>query len=206
MKLPQLQGHVGRRAFLAIALTATFGSSVPGQERITQDVSAPPPIKVISSEERRQLNEARDPKARVKLSIALAEVRLANAEAQTNSHVYDQASGEAARYWSIIENCFAYLRTMKADSNKTRDLYKRLELALRAHGPRLSAIRRTTPSEYAVWIKEIEEHARNGRTEALNSFYGQTVLRDGRRNQPADQPPSEKPLQENTIGARPKPL
>ena len=197
---------MGQKAILTIALMATCGSVVLGQEHTTQDVSAPPPIKVISSEERQQLNEARDPKARVKLSITLAEVRLANAETQTNSRVYDTASGEAARYWAIIENAFAYLRTMKADSNKTRDLYKRLELALRNHGPRLSAIRRTTPSEYAVWIKEIEEHARNGRTEALNSFYGQTVLRDGRRNPPTDQPPSAKPLQENSIGPRPKPL
>lgn len=197
---------MGRRALLIIALTATFGPSVLGQERIAHDVSAPPPIKVISSEERQQLSETRDPKTRVKLSIVLAEVHLANAETHTKSHVYDSASGEAARYWAIIENSFAYLRTMKADSNRTRDLYKRLELALRAHGPRLSAIRRTTPSEYAVWIKEIEEHARNGRTEALNSFYGQTVLRDGRHSKPADQPPAEKPLQENTIGARPKPL
>lgn len=209
MKLAQHQGYICRRAFWAIALTATFGSYVLGQGP-THDVSAPPPIKVISSEERQQLNEARDPKTRVKLSIVLAEVHLANAEAQTNARVYDNASGEAARYWAIIENSFAYLRTMKSDSNKTRDLYKRLELALRAHGPRLLAMRRTTPSEYAVWIKEIEERARNGRTEALNSFYGQTVLRDGRRSQPTDQPaaekPVEKPVKENTIGARPKPL
>ena len=36
-------------------------------------------------------------------------------------------------------------------------------------------IRRGTPAEYAVWIKEIEEFTRKGRTEALNNFYGHTV-------------------------------
>ncbi len=39
-------------------------------------------------------------------------------------------------------------------------------------------MRRTTPLEFAVWIKQVEDFARDGRTEALNSFYGHTVVRD----------------------------
>jgi hypothetical protein len=57
-------------------------------------------------------------------------------------------------------------------------------------------IRRNTPSEYAVWIKEIEDFARNGRTEALNSFYGNTVLRDPPR-QPTEAKQSKKPPRDN---------
>ncbi len=189
---------------LAITLGAMFGSSVMGQVRQAEDVSAPPPVKVVSSLERNQLNAAKDLKARVKTSLILAESHLESAEIYTAQQAYDSASGEAARYWAIVENAFAYLRPMKPDSNKTRDLYKRLELALRAHGPRLSAIRRSTPQEYAVWIKEIEEFARNGRTEALNSFYGQTVVRDAQRNA-AEQKPAEKSLQERSAGPRLKP-
>ncbi len=77
---------------------------------------------------------------------------------------------------------------MKGDSNKTRDLYKRIELTLRAHGPRLSAVRRGTPSEYSFWMKEVEDFARNGRTEALNSFYGHTVFREKPTEQQANKP------------------
>lgn len=209
MKLAKILRPVTRetgRAILAIALGAPlFGSVLIGQERKIEDFSAPPPVKVISSAEREQLNEAKDPKARVKTSLILAESHLTSAEIYTAQQVYDSASGEAARYWAIIENAFAHLGTMKPDSNKTRDLYKRLELALRAHGPRLSAMRRSTPQEYAVWIKEIEDLARNGRTEALNSFYGQTVIRDALRK-PVDQTPAEKPSQESSAGPRPKPL
>jgi len=201
--LPVTRGTT--RVVLGITLGALFGSALMGQVRQTQDVTAPPPMKVISSAEREQLNEAKDAKARVKTSLSLAEAHLDSAEIYTAQQAYDSASGEAARYWAIIENAFAYLKPMKTDSNKTRDLYKRLELALRAHGPRLGAIRRTTPQEYAVWIKEIEEFARNGRTEALNSFYGQTVVRDSQRNA-AEQKPEEKPLQESTVGPRLKPL
>ena len=67
---------------------------------------------------------------------------------------------------------------MKRDSNKTRDLSKRLELALRSHGPRLTTMRRETPLEHAVWIKKTEEFARAARTEVLNTFYGHTVVRE----------------------------
>jgi hypothetical protein len=81
-------------------------------------------------------------------------------------------------YHALIETALSFLSTFKRDSNKTRDLYKRLELALRAHGPRLTSMRRTTPLEFAVWIKQVEDFARDGRTEALNSFYGHTVVRD----------------------------
>ncbi|MBC8030353.1 MAG: hypothetical protein H7Z16_09595 [Pyrinomonadaceae bacterium] len=190
----------------AFILAAAAGLAVNGQatQTQTQDFTAPPPVKVISSLERDQLNASKDHKARVKVSIVLAEAHLAKAEAHTVAHEYDSASGEAARYWAIIENAFGYLRGMKLDSNRTRDLYKRLELALRAHAPRLSGLRRTTPSEYAVWIKEIEEFARKGRTEALNSFYGDTVVRDS--HPPAVELKTvPKPSQENSAAPRQKP-
>ncbi len=69
-------------------------------------------------------------------------------------------------YWALIEDVFAFLKKIDRDNNKKRDLYKRVELALRAHAPRFGGIRRTTPAEHAVWIKEIEDFARRGRTEA----------------------------------------
>ena len=106
---------------------------------------------------------------------------------------YDEAAAEVGQYRAIIEDLFSYLGTLKQDSNKTRDLYKRVELTLRAEGPRLSIIRRTTPAAYSVWIKDIEEFARHGRTEALNSFYGHTVVRD----QPVAEKPGTVKLQNN---------
>lgn len=188
----------------AVLLAALAGATGSGQQPQIQDDSAPPPVKVISSLEREQLNASKDSKARVKTSIMLAEAHLAKAETLTTERSYDSALGEAARYWAIMENAFAYLGAMKPDGNKTRDLYKRLELALRAHGPRLNGLRRTTPVEYGVWIKEIEESARKGRTEALNSFYGDTVVRDSRRS-PGESKSAQKPLQENSAAPRPKP-
>ena len=148
------------------------------QEPRPHDQTAPPPLKIIPRLERNQLNEAKDEKARVKLTIELAEAHLTNAENLTLQQQYDAAAAEAGMYWALIEDIFGYLKKAERDNNRRRDLYKRLELSLRAHGPRFSIMRRTTPAEHAVWIKEIEDFARNGRTEALNSFYGHTVLRE----------------------------
>lgn len=153
---------------------------------------APPPLKTISRFDRAQINEADDSKSRVKTTIKLAEVQLTAAEEKTSQHDYEAAAVAMGMYWGLIDDAFVFMKTLKADSNKARDLYKRIELSLRAHGPRLATIRRSTPAEYSVWIKEIEEFARSGRTEALNSFYGHTVVHDGQKKSPATKP-QEKP-------------
>ena len=142
------------------------------------DQVAPPPLKIITHDERTQLDQSKDDKARVKLTLELADAHLAKVESHTSQQQYENAEAEAGMYWALIEDLFSFMKTIERDNNHRRDLYKRTELALRSHGPRWGAIRRSTPAEYAVWIREIEEFARKGRTDALNSFYGNTVLRE----------------------------
>lgn len=159
-------------------------------------LTAPPPFKLIIKEERAQLEQTRDSGKRLKLTIELAGAHLTLAEHHTTHEDYEAASAEVGKYHALIENSLQFLSTFKRDSNKTRDLYKRLELALRADGPRLTAMRRVTPLEFAVWIKQVEDFARDGRTEALNSFYGHTVVRE-REPQKTDKP-DEKPKETPT--------
>jgi len=146
-------------------------------------LTAPPPFKMIVKEERAALDAiARDAQKRLKLTIEFADGHLSRAEQHTSRENYEAASTEVGMYHALVENALNFLDTFKRDSNKTRDLYKRLELALRADGPRLTAMRRTTPLEFAVWIKQVEDFAREGRTEALNSFYGHTVVREPQKS------------------------
>ena len=186
------------RGAQVILLCALCLAGVSGQESRIEDQKAPPPLKVMSTRERAQVNEAKDPKARVKLTLELAEAHIANAELRTSQSEFDAAAAEAGMYWALIDDLFDYLATVKKDNDKTRDLYKRLELSLRAHGPKFAMIRRGTPAEHAVWIKEVEEFTRKGRTDALNNFYGQTVIRDG-SSKPPEHKDSEKPLRETKL-------
>jgi hypothetical protein len=54
-------------------------------------------------------------------------------------------------------------------------------------------MRRITPLEFAVWIKHVEDFARDGRTEALNSFYGHTVVREQKATDKTNEKPKEIP-------------
>lgn len=177
-------------AFLILVALALTGAVYAQEPK--SDEGAPPPLKVMAKTDRVQLDGAKDEKARVKLTIELAESHLTNVESKTTQQMFDVAAAEAGMYWALVDDVFNYLKSVQRDNNKKRDLYKRLELTLRAHGPRLSTVRRSTPSEYAVWIKEIEESARRGRTEALNSFYGHTVLRESTAK-PDNQDPKKSP-------------
>lgn len=156
--------------------------AVYAQEPQPTPLTAPPPFKTIPKQERLQIEQIKDSKKRLKLIIELAVNHLTVAEQHTSESNFDAAAADVGIYHALIENALEFLSTFKRDSNKTRDLYKRLELALRAHGPRLTAMRRITPLEFAVWIKKVEDFARAGRTEALNSFYGHTVVRDPQKS------------------------
>ena len=161
-------------------------------------LTAPPPFKMIVKEERTQIEDINDPKKRLKLTIEFAGAHLTRAEQHTAREDYEAASAEVGMYHALIESALQFLSTFKRDSNKTRDLYKRLELSLRADGPRLTAMRRVTPLEFAVWIKKVEDFARDGRTEALNSFYGHTVVRDAQTPEKIEKPsPTPTPKSNN---------
>lgn len=184
-----LAAHLLLLAF--VCLPAVKAQEPQAQPQATP-LPAPPPFKMIVKEERSALeNASKDPSRRLKLTIEFADGHLTRAEQHTARENYDAAATEVGMYHALIENALEFLSASKRDSNKTRDLYKRLELALRSDGPRLTAMRRTTPLEFAVWIKEVEDFAREGRTEALNSFYGHTVVRDAPK--PGADKSNEKP-------------
>ena len=137
-------------------------------------------MRAIPDNERSEINEAKDPKARIRRTLELTDAHLQRAEALASEQKYDPALAELGNYLALVDDGLHYLARLNSDRSKARDLYKRIELALRANGPRLISMRRSTPLEYATRMKEVEDFAREGRTEALNAFYGQTVIREAR--------------------------
>lgn len=205
MKYPGIQQHILRVLKIVLTSLVIYGPTLRAQENLVPQVTSPPPLKMISKEDRSQVIGAKDAKARIRISIELAEGHLAYAEGRTLQHDYDGAAAELGKYRALLEDAMNFLSPFSRDQNKTRDLYKRLELALRAHGPRLTAIRRITPLEYAVWVKELEDFARKGRTDALNSFYGHTVVKEPAQK-PLDDKRSKKQLADETPAPGNKPL
>lgn len=176
------------------AVSAQEPEALPVARPSPTPLMAPPPIKLISKEERAQIDQAGDSKARIRTTMELAAMRITRAEQLAKDGKFDDALTQVGSYEALIQDTLDFLKGMKRDSNKTRDLCKRVELGLRAHGPRLTTMRRETPLEFAVWIKKVEDFARAARTEMLNTFYGHTVVRDPektndkRREKPAEIP------------------
>ena len=190
----------GKLVLLSALLFLCAGAAFAQEPQPTPQptpLMAPPPLQTIPKEERTQINGAADPKQRVRITIDFAGTHLTTAEKLTTQSNYESASHEVGTYQAIVQNLLTFLASQKRDSNKTRDMYKRLELALRGDGPRLTAMRRTTPLEFAVWIKQVEDFARESRTEALNSFYGHTVVREPDSLQKASEKPKESPTPQN---------
>jgi BMFP domain-containing protein YqiC len=139
---------------------------------------APPPMKYIPASTRAQLDAARDMKERTKLSLAAAEARLAAAEARNAAQQYDPAAAELGVYQAIAADALLYLQRTGRNDGKARDLYKLLEQTLYKHLARLEAIRRETPPEFVGNIRAALNQTRDTRTDALNAFYGNTVVRE----------------------------
>jgi hypothetical protein len=152
---------------------------------------APPPMIFVAPDERSQLNSTRDPKSRIRATIDLAEGRLTRTEDFTSQGKFDQASEELGGYLGLIDNVLAFIGAMNHEKGSTRDLYKHLEIALRKHLPRLAVMRRSTPAEYSGNLKAAEEYVQDARAEALDSFYGHSVLREGTEEKKPDEPPAE---------------
>ena len=192
----KIQQRIFWSAPLLLLLIFTCVPAVNAQDPPAQPsptpLMAPPPFKMIVKEERTAIEQANDNSRRLKVTIEFASAHLTRAEQHTSREDYEVAQTEIGMYQALIENGLQFVRTLKRDSNKTRDLCKRFELSLRADGPRLTAMRRITPLEFAVWIKQVEDFAREARTEVLNTFYGHTVVREP-QNEKNNEKPKESP-------------
>ncbi|HBB98571.1 MAG TPA: hypothetical protein DC054_24575 [Blastocatellia bacterium] len=175
---------------IGACLLSTSGAAQPQMPRLP----APPPLRLVSRSERSQLDEARDAKARLHATIALAEDHLMHAENFTEQKKFDEASAEVGSYIGLIGDLRDYISKLNHDKTSTRDICRHLEMDVRPHLPRLAVIRRTTPVSYSLYIKEAEEFIKDTRAEALDSFYGHSVLREpAPAKTPAPVEPSKAP-------------
>jgi len=151
---------------------------------------ARPPMRLISRSERSQLDETRDAKTRLRATMTFAEEHLVHAENFTEQKKFDEASAELGSYLGLIGDLRDYVSKLNSDKNSTRDICRHLEMDVRPHIPRLAVMRRITPASYSLYIKDAEEFIKDTRAEALDSFYGHSVLREPA---PAKAPASVEP-------------
>src|SRR6059036_1423896 len=87
---------------LAIVLLV-FAANAQAQPT-TPELPAPPPMRFVTHGDRAQLNSAKDPKARVRMTIELAEAQLAHMEELTSHKMFPEASAVLGNYLGLLED------------------------------------------------------------------------------------------------------
>ena len=174
----QIRLVVTNQAFLLGLILSVVTVAQSQEEDFRLPGPVPPPLRFVSVESRTQLAAQTDAKRHAKFSLQLAEARLAQAEALTSQQDFTGAAIELAHYQGLIDQSINYLQAMPSKGTKTLDMFKRLEIGLRMHCPRLESMRRNTPLSYATNIKEVIKFAEDSRDASLNGFFGDSIVRE----------------------------
>jgi hypothetical protein len=182
--------------FALLALACAEAHAQPGTAAPSLDDVGPPPMRHIPDAVRRQLAEERDLKSRTRLSLELADSTLTRSAEYATAERFEQATGELGVYEAIVADVINYVQSSGPVKNKQRDLFKRIEMSLRAHVTRLETIRRSLPARHAVHVKTTIEFILGQRDSALNAFYDDTVIPESRST--GNKPPASERAKEAT--------
>jgi hypothetical protein len=187
--------------FTLLALACADASAQDAAAQQPRD-DAPPPLRYLPDEVRRRLEEAKDAKTRARLSMEIAEERLARAAQHAEQDRFEAATGEIGVYEAVVEDTIRTLHGSGRVNNKLRDIFKRVEITLRSHVTRLESIRRMLPERHAVYLKSAIEFVRDHRDKALAAFYSDSVIREPHRPE-LTTPSGERAT--SSAGAQPEP-
>jgi hypothetical protein len=168
--------HPSSSSLLLLLVPICLLSVTAQAQPSTPQLPTPPPMRFVARDDRSQLTNAHDAKARVRMTIDLSNARLTRTEELTSQKQFEQAAEALGNYLGLVEDVKHYIGGLNVGRTGTQDLCRRLDIALRGQIPRLAVLRRSTPAEYAEHLKEAEEFIRTTRTEALESFFGHAVF------------------------------
>lgn len=173
------------RLLILLTLVALACGEARSQEAATPQQQpredGPPPMRYLPVELRGRLDAERDPKARARLGMVIAEECLDRAAQLVDQDQFVAATGQIGVYQAVVDDTIDYLHRPGRAGNKLRDIYKRVEITLRTHVTRLETIRRGLPSQHAVYLKEAIDFVRDNRDRALGAFYDDAVIREPHR-------------------------
>jgi hypothetical protein len=146
------------------------------------DESAPPPVRAISRDEGIQLNREKDVKARTLVALNLMNARIAAAEKAAALEDFEKMYTELGGFLGILDNTFDFLLRSDTNSDKVLGNFKRFEIGLRGYVPKIEVIHRELPLRYKPFVKSTIKYIRDARSRALEPLFGDTVVREPRRN------------------------
>lgn len=136
---------------------------------------APPPVKVISKEEKKLLDAESNTKKRTQLSLSLMEAKMAGSEKASDEKDHTLALNQLGSFEALMDNTLGYLLKSNADDKTDKNL-KAFEIYLRKQVPRLETLRREMPYKYGYYVEKLMKTVRSARAKAIEPLFDDTVV------------------------------
>lgn len=170
----------GKKSFslylLPFAFCLFFIANVNAQDEEPPANLAPPPLKIISKDEKTALNGLSDVKDRTKLTLDLMDVRLKKAEELNKGESYNAMLAELGGFQALMDDALRFLNRSNDRGGKVMNTFKKFEMTLRAFTPRLELIRRDSPERFEFHVRKILRIVRDTRTKAVEPMFSSTIL------------------------------
>lgn len=160
---------------LLLLVVCAFAVTSSGQN-VVDDEIAPPPLRLITQDEKNKLDAEKDVKRRTKLGLELMEARIKQAETFDAADDYDRMFVELGGFHGLMDNMLEFLYKSDKDSGKVLNNFKRFEIGLRGFTPRLEMIRRDLPIKYEQYVRILIRNLRAARTKAIEPLFDDSVL------------------------------
>lgn len=166
-------------AFIAggILVSNGFGQA-PTEEAALPAGVVPPPLNVISKQEKEDLAAERKISNRTKLALEFMESRLKLSEDAADREEFQESLDELGRFQALVRDTARYLHNNEDNKGSFKN-FKRFEQTLREFIPRLELLRRALPFKYGYHVRVMMDFLRDARTNALEPFFGDTVIPEG---------------------------
>lgn len=175
--------------FFAIALFLLIAANFSLINAFAQDETQrqvltpePPPLQIISKEEKKQLGDETDIKKRTKLSLLLIENRLKKAEELNAAQRFREMFDELGAFQALIANTFDFLNRRDNGRSDILSGFKRFEMSLRSFLPRLELIRRDLTPQYEPFVRSLVKYVRETRGKAVEPFFGDSGVSENEKS------------------------
>jgi len=157
-----------------LILISCFSTSFAQEAEV--DEIAPPPLKILSKSEKKQLEDVADVKKRTILALQLMELKIKKIEALDDQNEFAKMYEELGGFHALMDYTLDFLYRNNSGNRKNLSNFKRYEMGLRAFPPRIEVIRRELPVKYESYLRELLKFIRETRSKAVEPFFGNTVV------------------------------
>lgn len=153
-------------------------AQAPTEEAALPAGVVPPPLNIISKKEKEGLAAERKISDRTKLALEFMEARLKLSENAADKEEYQDSLDQLGRFQALVRDTARYLHNNEDNKGSFKN-FKRFEQSLREFIPRLELLRRELPFKFGYHVRVMMDFLRDARTNALEPFFGDTVIPEG---------------------------